>query len=41
MLNSLFVNIGRGVINGGPASLLIAYTLWYVQQDLACYNVHN
>ncbi|RDW92489.1 putative general amino acid permease-1 [Coleophoma crateriformis] len=26
---ALFVNIGRGLLAGGPASLLIAYTLWY------------
>lgn len=24
----LFVNIGKGLISGGPASLFIAYTLW-------------
>lgn len=26
----LFVNIGKGLISGGPASLFIAYTLWQV-----------
>lgn len=27
-LHRLFVNIGKGLMSGGPASLLIAYTLW-------------
>lgn len=27
---ALYVNIGRGVINGGPASLFMAFTIWYV-----------
>lgn len=27
---ALYVNIGRGVLNGGPASLFIAFTIWYV-----------
>lgn len=26
---ALFVSIGRGVLNGGPGSLFIAFTLWY------------
>lgn len=25
---ALYVNIGRGVINGGPASLFMAFTIW-------------
>lgn len=25
---ALYVNIGRGVINGGPASLFLAFTIW-------------
>ncbi len=25
---ALYVQIGRGLINGGPASLFIAFTLW-------------
>lgn len=27
---ALFVQIGRGLINGGPASLFLAFTIWYV-----------
>ena len=27
---ALFVSIGRGLMQGGPASLFIAFTLWYV-----------
>lgn len=27
---ALYVNIGRGVLNGGPASLFMAFTIWYV-----------
>ena len=27
---ALFVAIGQGLINGGPGSLFIAFTLWYV-----------
>lgn len=26
---ALYVQIGRGLINGGPASLFIAFTIWY------------
>lgn len=26
---ALYVNIGRGVLNGGPASLFMAFTIWY------------
>lgn len=25
---ALYVNIGRGVLNGGPASLFLAFTIW-------------
>lgn len=25
---ALYVNIGRGVLNGGPASLFMAFTIW-------------
>lgn len=28
---ALYVNIGRGVLNGGPASLFMAFTIWYVR----------
>lgn len=27
---ALYVQIGHGLINGGPASLFLAFTLWYV-----------
>jgi amino acid transporter len=27
---ALYVQIGRGLMNGGPASLFIAFSLWYV-----------
>jgi amino acid transporter len=27
---ALYVQIGRGLINGGPASLFMAFTIWYV-----------
>lgn len=27
---ALYVNIGRGVLNGGPASLFMAFSIWYV-----------
>ena len=27
---ALYVQIGRGLMNGGPGSLFLAFTLWYV-----------
>lgn len=27
---ALFVQIGHGLINGGPGSLFLAFTIWYV-----------
>jgi amino acid transporter len=27
---ALYVQIGRGLANGGPASLFLAFTIWYV-----------
>jgi yeast amino acid transporter len=27
---ALYVQIGHGLINGGPASLFMAFTIWYV-----------
>lgn len=27
---ALYVQIGRGLINGGPGSLFLAFTIWYV-----------
>jgi amino acid transporter len=27
---ALYVQIGRGLMNGGPASLFLAFSLWYV-----------
>jgi amino acid transporter len=26
---ALYVQIGRGLMNGGPASLFLAFTIWY------------
>ncbi|PNS14568.1 Proline-specific permease [Sphaceloma murrayae] len=26
---ALFVQIGRGLLNGGPGSLFLAFTIWY------------
>lgn len=31
---ALFVSIGHGLINGGPASLFLAFTIWYVEASL-------
>lgn len=31
---ALYVQIGRGLMNGGPASLFLAFTLWYVSSLL-------
>lgn len=30
---ALYVQIGRGLMNGGPASLFIAFTLWYAHHN--------
>jgi amino acid transporter len=27
---ALFVSIGKGLINGGPGSLFLAFTIWYL-----------
>ena len=29
---ALYVQIGRGLMHGGPGSLFLAFTLWYVSQ---------
>jgi amino acid transporter len=34
---ALYVQIGRGLMNGGPGSLFIAFTLWYVCDPIARY----
>ncbi|PQE30623.1 general amino acid permease AGP2 protein [Rutstroemia sp. NJR-2017a WRK4] len=31
---ALFVSIGKGLINGGPGSLFLAFTIWYLQSSL-------
>lgn len=31
---ALYVQIGRGLLNGGPASLFIAFTFWYLPPPL-------
>ena len=28
---ALYVQIGRGLMNGGPGSLFLAFTIWYVE----------
>ena len=28
---ALYVQIGRGLLNGGPGSLFLAFTIWYVE----------
>jgi len=36
---ALYVQIGRGLVNGGPGSLFLAFTIWYVLQmrnDTCC-----
>lgn len=33
---ALYVQIGKALIKGGPGSLLIAFTLWYVGQCRVC-----
>jgi amino acid transporter len=35
---ALYVQIGRGLMNGGPGSLFLAFTLWY---DTASHNMVN
>lgn len=29
---ALYVQIGRGLLNGGPGSLFLAFTIWYVYE---------
>lgn len=31
---ALYVQIGRGLLNGGPGSLFLAFTLWYAHRLL-------
>jgi amino acid permease len=33
---ALYVSIGRGLINGGPGSLFLAFTIWYVTVENLC-----
>ena len=35
---ALYVQIGRGLMNGGPASLFLAFSIWYVCL-IMCVNV--
>lgn len=30
---ALYVQIGKGLMNGGPGSLFLAFTIWYVEGD--------
>ena len=34
---ALYVQIGRGLMNGGPASLFLAFSIWYVVIRLCTY----
>ena len=39
---ALYVQIGRGLLNGGPGSLFLAFTIWYVsilEAKLNCLRV--
>ena len=33
---ALYVNIGKGVLNGGPGSLFLAFSLWYAEIHELC-----
>jgi amino acid transporter len=33
---ALYVQIGHGLLNGGPASLFMAFTIWYVDPGWRC-----
>lgn len=33
---ALYVSIGHGLINGGPGSLFLAFTIWYVLTAMKC-----
>lgn len=37
---ALFVQIGRGLLSGGPASLFLAFSWWYVSPALYTYPLH-
>jgi hypothetical protein len=39
---ALYVQIGRGLMNGGPASLFMAFTIWYVllENSISLSNSH-
>lgn len=38
---ALYVQIGHGLINGGPGSLFLAFTIWYVYFILFCFFVQG
>lgn len=35
---ALYVQIGRGLLNGGPGSLFLAFTIWYVYSKAPQYS---
>ena len=35
---ALYVQIGRGLMNGGPGSLFLAFTIWYVLNSFVVPN---
>lgn len=35
---ALYVQIGRGLMNGGPANLFIAFSIWYVRANASTQN---
>src|SRR4051812_19321746 len=37
---ALYVQIGRGLINGGPGSLFLAFTIWYVAMMANSKEIH-
>lgn len=37
---ALYVQIGRGLINGGPASLFMVFTIWYAIMLHKCIFLH-
>jgi amino acid transporter len=38
---ALYVTIGKGLVNGGPASLLLAFTIWYALSKVSLLPHHS
>jgi amino acid transporter len=36
---ALYVQIGHGLLNGGPGSLFLAFTIWYVRSRIFCIQI--